>query len=87
MDHLTRFLNTIRDTPALQEKLKPLENKPAEEQIAGLKALSDEAGTPISTEEWNTAHAAGALTGIFSTLSDKHLSEISGGYRVQYMPH
>jgi len=77
------FTLEIGRRPELRRKIEALQNQPPQEIIAQLVALSAEAGTPVSADEW--AKVLRFSSG--SELPDEGLQSLSGGVNLADIFH
>jgi len=71
--NLPIFLEKVAETPALQKELQDIKNQPQDSVEAQLAALSIEAGTPVTAEEFRSLFKNGA------ELSEGTLEHVTGG--------
>jgi predicted ribosomally synthesized peptide with nif11-like leader len=70
-DHIPAFHEKVQNDPVLQQKVAALHERVQRELADKLAALSQEAGTPFTSEEFLSAARA--------ELSDAELQGVSGG--------
>lgn len=77
--NLPAFTQQLRRNPELERKFDAITAHSKEELATALVALTVEAGTPVSVEEWTEALASEAA------LPDSNLEEITGGIASRHL--